>query len=140
MLITPKMVKDHKLSPDEYARALVVLGREPTWTELGVLSVMWSEHCSYKSSKKHLARLPTTGKNVVIGPGENAGVVDIGDGWCVAFKMESHNHPSADRTSRRRGNRGRRHPPRRVHDGRPADRRARIRSGSASPRTRAPGT
>lgn len=92
--ITPKMVADHKLTPGEYQVACDTLGREPTYTEIGVLSVMWSEHCSYKSSRKHLGRLPTTGPRVVIGPGENAGVVDIGDNLCVAFKMESHNHPS----------------------------------------------
>ena len=70
------------------------MGREPNITELGVFSVMWSEHCSYKSSRLHLKRLPTTGPRVIVPPGENAGVVDIGDDWCVAFKVESHNHPS----------------------------------------------
>ena len=93
-MITPEQIASHGLSPAEYDVILNGLGREPTWTELGVFSVMWSEHCSYKSSRIHLKRLPTTGPRVVIGPGENAGVVDIGDGLCVCFKMESHNHPS----------------------------------------------
>ncbi len=92
--ITPEIVAEHGLSPEEYQVVLDGLGRAPTWAELGVFSVMWSEHCSYKSSRIHLKRLPTTGPRVVIGPGENAGVVDIGDGLCVCFKMESHNHPS----------------------------------------------
>ncbi|MFZ5481419.1 MAG: phosphoribosylformylglycinamidine synthase subunit PurL [Myxococcota bacterium] len=93
-MITPEMVKKHGLTPDEYQRVLDALGREPTLPELGVFSVMWSEHCSYKSSRVHLKRLPTTGPRVLIGPGENAGVVDVGDGLAVCFKMESHNHPS----------------------------------------------
>ncbi len=93
-LLTPELVRTHKLSPDEYAVALERLGREPTYAELGVFSVMWSEHCSYKSSRVHLARLPTKGPRVIQGPGENAGVVDIGDGFAAVFKMESHNHPS----------------------------------------------
>ena len=92
--ITPEIVQQHNLTADEYARILDILGREPSMTELGVFSVMWSEHCSYKSSKIHLKRLPTTGERVIVPPGENAGVVDIGDDWCVAFKVESHNHPS----------------------------------------------
>src|SRR5262245_56762277 len=92
--ITPELVRSHKLSPDEYALAKARLGRTPSYTELGVLSVMWSEHCSYKSSRVHLAKLPTTGPRVIQGPGENAGVVDIGDGFAAVFKMESHNHPS----------------------------------------------
>ncbi|MBM4393925.1 MAG: phosphoribosylformylglycinamidine synthase II, partial [Deltaproteobacteria bacterium] len=92
--ITPAIVAEHGLSPEEFQVVLDGLGRAPTWPELGVFSVMWSEHCSYKSSRVHLKRLPTTGPRVVIGPGENAGVVDIGDGLCVCFKMESHNHPS----------------------------------------------
>ncbi|MBK8173891.1 MAG: phosphoribosylformylglycinamidine synthase subunit PurL [Rhodospirillales bacterium] len=92
--ISPTIVAQHGLSPDEYARILAVLGREPTMTELGVFSVMWSEHCSYKSSKRWLRLLPTEAPWVVCGPGENAGVVDIGDGDAVIFKMESHNHPS----------------------------------------------
>jgi phosphoribosylformylglycinamidine synthase len=88
------LARQHKLSPDEYARITAELGRAPTYTELGVFSVMWSEHCSYKSSRKHLRRLPTKGPRVIQGPGENAGVVDIGDGYAAVFKMESHNHPS----------------------------------------------
>jgi len=93
--ITPELVAEHGLSPEEYDRAMRICGdREPTWPELGIFSVMWSEHCSYKSSRVHLKRLPTTGPRVLIGPGENAGVVDIGDGHAVCFKMESHNHPS----------------------------------------------
>lgn len=93
-LVTEALAREHKLTPAEYARALERLGRTPTYTELGVLSVMWSEHCSYKSSRVHLARLPTKGPRVIQGPGENAGVVDIGDGFAAVFKMESHNHPS----------------------------------------------
>jgi phosphoribosylformylglycinamidine synthase len=92
--VTPALVKQHKLTPDEYAVAQRSLGRTPTYAELGVFSVMWSEHCSYKSSRVHLRRLPTTGPRVIQGPGENAGVVDIGDGFAAIFKMESHNHPS----------------------------------------------
>ena len=92
--VTPALVKQHKLSPDEYAAAERSLGRTPTYAELGVFSVMWSEHCSYKSSRVHLRRLPTKGPRVIQGPGENAGVVDIGDGFAAVFKMESHNHPS----------------------------------------------
>ncbi len=92
--ITPELVKAHGLKPDEYERFRAMMGREPTFTELGIVSAMWNEHCSYKSSKIHLKTLPTTGKRVIHGPGENAGVVDIGDGEVVAFKMESHNHPS----------------------------------------------
>jgi len=92
--ITPELIEQHNLTPEEYARILDLMGREPSMTELGVFSVMWSEHCSYKSSRVHLKRLPTTGERVIVPPGENAGVVDIGDDWCVAFKVESHNHPS----------------------------------------------
>ena len=92
--ITPAVVKQHKLTTEEYARVTKALGRVPTYTELGVFSVMWSEHCSYKSSRVHLKRLPTKGPRVIQGPGENAGVVDIGDGFAAVFKMESHNHPS----------------------------------------------
>ncbi len=84
----------HGLSDEEYKRIVTFLGREPNLVEIGVLGAMWSEHCSYKSSKIHLKKLPTTGKHVLQGPGENAGIVDIGDGYCIAFKMESHNHPS----------------------------------------------
>ena len=92
--ITPDLIKAHGLSPDEYERILEIIGREPTFTELGIFSAMWNEHCSYKSSKKWLRTLPTEGPQVICGPGENAGVVDIGDGQAVIFKMESHNHPS----------------------------------------------
>ncbi|MEO8724913.1 MAG: phosphoribosylformylglycinamidine synthase subunit PurL [Acidobacteriaceae bacterium] len=90
----PALLKEHGLTPDEYARIKQALGRTPTITELGIYSVMWSEHCSYKSSRVHLKRLPTRSKLVVQGPGENAGIIDIGDGWACAFKIESHNHPS----------------------------------------------
>jgi phosphoribosylformylglycinamidine synthase II len=92
--ITPQIVAEHGFSPEEYERVLSAMGREPNMTELGIFSVMWSEHCSYKSSIIHLKKLPTTGPQVICGPGENAGVVDIGDGQAVIFKMESHNHPS----------------------------------------------
>jgi phosphoribosylformylglycinamidine synthase subunit PurL len=92
--ITPELIAAHGLKPDEYDRILELIGREPTFTELGIFSAMWNEHCSYKSSKKWLRTLPTTGPRVIQGPGENAGVVDIDDGDVVVFKMESHNHPS----------------------------------------------
>src|SRR5712664_2751265 len=93
--VTPEMIREHGLTPDEYLKIKQLLGgREPTLTELGIFSVMWSEHCSYKSSRVHLRRLPTRSPRVVQGPGENAGIVDIGDGWACAFKIESHNHPS----------------------------------------------
>ncbi|HZP21027.1 MAG TPA: phosphoribosylformylglycinamidine synthase subunit PurL [Bauldia sp.] len=92
--ITPALVAAHGLKPDEYRRILTLIGREPSLTELGIFSAMWNEHCSYKSSKKWLRTLPTTGPRVIQGPGENAGVVDIGEGLAVVFKMESHNHPS----------------------------------------------
>ncbi len=92
--ITPEVIAAHNLTPEEFNRIKELLGREPNLVELGVFSVMWSEHCSYKSSRIHLKRLPTTGERVIVPPGENAGVVDVGDGWCAAFKIESHNHPS----------------------------------------------
>jgi phosphoribosylformylglycinamidine synthase len=92
--ITPQLVADHGLKPDEYQRILDLIGREPTLTELGIFSAMWNEHCSYKSSKKWLRTLPTDGAVVIQGPGENAGVIDIGEGLVAVFKMESHNHPS----------------------------------------------
>ncbi len=92
--ITPEIVAQHGLKPEEYARCCAIMGRTPNITELGVFSVMWSEHCSYKSSKVHLKTLPTTGPKVICGPGENAGVIDIGDGQAAIFKIESHNHPS----------------------------------------------
>ena len=86
--ITAAVVEDHGLSPDEYQKVLKLLGREPTPTELGIFSVMWSEHCSYKSSRLLLRRLPTHSRRVLQGPGENAGIIDIGDGWACAFKIE----------------------------------------------------
>jgi len=92
--VTPALAEAHGLTAEEYERAVKIVGRTPTYTELGIFSVMWSEHCSYKSSRIHLGRLPTEGPQVVQGPGENAGAVDIGDGLCAVFKMESHNHPS----------------------------------------------
>ena len=92
--VTPQIAAEHGLSSAEYARIRKILGRDPNLTELGIFSVMWSEHCSYKSSRVHLKKLPTRGRRVVQGPGENAGVVDIGEGWVAVFKIESHNHPS----------------------------------------------
>jgi phosphoribosylformylglycinamidine synthase II len=92
--ITAEVIAAHNLTPEEFTRVKELLGREPNTVELGVFSVMWSEHCSYKSSRVHLKRLPITGERVIVPPGENAGVVDVGDGWCAAFKIESHNHPS----------------------------------------------
>ncbi|WP_342642453.1 phosphoribosylformylglycinamidine synthase subunit PurL [Rhodoligotrophos ferricapiens] len=92
--ITPELVAEHGLKPDEYARIIRLIGREPSLTELGIFSAMWNEHCSYKSSKRWLRTLPTKGDRVIQGPGENAGVIDIGDGLACIFKMESHNHPS----------------------------------------------
>src|SRR2546429_2937569 len=94
MMINPEVISAHNLTQQEFERIRELLGREPSFTELGIFSVMWSEHCSYKSSRVHLKRLPTTGERVIVPPGENAGVVDLGDGWCAAFKVESHNHPS----------------------------------------------
>ena len=93
-MITPEVIAAHNLTQQEFERIKELLGREPSFAELGIFSVMWSEHCSYKSSRIHLKRLPTTGPRVIVPPGENAGVVDLGDGWCAAFKIESHNHPS----------------------------------------------
>src|ERR1044072_4174126 len=92
--ITPELVQKHNLTSDEFGRIKQILGRDPTYTELGIFSVMWSEHCSYKSSRVHLRNLPTSGPRVIQGPGENAGAVDIGDGLAAAFKIESHNQPS----------------------------------------------
>src|SRR5437762_2121569 len=95
-IITPELVKQHGLTPEEFERIKKILGRDPNFTELGIFSVMWSEHCSYKNSKKEVHEHPTRGPSSLVKAGEeNAGVVDIGDGWAVAFKMESHNHPSA---------------------------------------------
>src|SRR4051812_22732734 len=94
MTITPDVLERHGLTGEEYQKIVEMLGREPNLTELGLFSVMWSEHCSYKSSRVHLKTLPTTGTRVLQGPGENAGAVDIGDGLAAVFKIESHNHPS----------------------------------------------
>src|ERR1044071_630500 len=96
LIVTPEVVARHGLTPEEFERIKKILGREPNFTELGIFSVMWSEHYSYKNSRKELEKFPTAGPNILVKAGEeNAGVVDIGDGWAVAFKMESHNHPSA---------------------------------------------
>ena len=92
--VTPQLLAQHSITAEEYQRILTALGRVPSLTELGIYSVMWSEHCSYKSSRVHLKRLPTRSDRVVQGPGENAGIIDVGDGWACAFKIESHNHPS----------------------------------------------
>src|SRR5688500_9210727 len=94
-VITPALVAEHGLTPDEYQRLVDMLGRTPTFTELGVVSALWSEHCSYKHSRPVLRTLPTRAPYVLQGPGENAGVISVGDGLAVAFKIESHNHPSA---------------------------------------------
>ena len=95
-VVTPELVAKHGLTPEEFERIKRILGREPNFTELGIFSVMWSEHCSYKNSRRELKKFPTSGANILVKAGEeNAGVVDIGDGWAIAFKMESHNHPSA---------------------------------------------
>ena len=93
-MITPELLQQHNINSSEYERIKELMGREPSFTELGIFSVMWSEHCSYKSTRLHLKNLPVEAECLVQGPGENAGIVDIGDGWCVAFKIESHNHPS----------------------------------------------
>src|SRR5713101_4818709 len=95
LAITPETLRSHGMTANEYDRIKSLLGgREPSVTELGIFSVMWSEHCSYKSSRVHLKRLPTHSRRVLQGPGENAGIIAIGDGWACAFKIESHNHPS----------------------------------------------
>src|SRR5437899_13104340 len=93
-LITKDLIAQHNLTDDEYKKIVEILGREPNITELGMFSVMWSEHCSYKSSRVHWKKLPTTRPRVIQGPGENAGAVNIGDGLCVVFNVESHNQPS----------------------------------------------
>src|SRR2546426_12071381 len=94
--ITPELIQRHNLSAEEYGRIRTILGREPSYTELGIFSVMWSEHCSYKNSRPLLKTFPTTSPKVLVGAGEeNAGIIDIGDGLAIAFKIESHNHPSA---------------------------------------------
>jgi phosphoribosylformylglycinamidine synthase len=92
--VTPQVIEAHQLTGPEYQKIVSLLDREPTYTELGIFSVMWSEHCSYKSSRIHLKKLPTRSKLVLQGPGENAGIIDIGGGYAIAFKIESHNHPS----------------------------------------------
>src|SRR5213079_3270783 len=95
-VVTPELAKRHGLTEEEFERIKKILGREPNFTELGIFSVMWSEHCSYKNSRKELRKFPTAGPKILVKAGEeNAGVLDIGDGWAVAFKMETHNHPSA---------------------------------------------
>jgi len=95
-IITPELVQKHNLTPEEYERAKAILGREPSYTELGIFSVMWSEHCSYKNSRPLLKTFPTRSARILVGAGEeNAGIIDIGDGLAIAFKIESHNHPSA---------------------------------------------
>src|SRR2546422_8811263 len=94
--ITPELIQKHNLTPEEYERAKSILGREPNYTELGIFSVMWSEHCSYKNSRPLLKTFPTKSPKILVGAGEeNAGIIDIGDGLAIAFKIESHNHPSA---------------------------------------------
>src|SRR5712664_3953576 len=93
-MVSEELLTQHNLTESEYHKIVDILKRQPTLTELGIFSVMWSEHCSYKSSRVHLRRLPTRGPAVLQGPGENAGIIDIGDGLAVAFKIESHNHPS----------------------------------------------
>src|ERR1043166_5003590 len=94
--ITAELVKKHNLTPEEYQKVKAILGREATYTELGIFSVMWSEHCSYKNSRPLLKTFPTKSRNILVGAGEeNAGIIDIGDGLAIAFKIESHNHPSA---------------------------------------------
>src|ERR1044072_1559930 len=93
-MITPEVIAAHNFTPQEFERIKELLRREPNLTALGIFSVIWSDHRSYKSPRIHWKRLPTTGERVIVPPGENAGVVDLGDGWCAAFKIESHNHPS----------------------------------------------
>ena len=116
-MTTPKVVEAHGLSWDEYQQIIQLIGRTPNLVELGIFSVMWSEHCSYKSSKIHLKKLPTEAPWVVCGPGENAGVVDIGGGMVAIFKMESHNHPSFIEPFQGADHRRRRHPARHLHHG-----------------------
>src|SRR5213080_2636507 len=94
LAITPALIAQHQLTEAEYGKIVSILNREPNYTELGIFSVMWSEHCSYKSSRLHLKKLPTRSDRVLVGPGENAGIIDIGQGYAIAFKIESHNHPS----------------------------------------------
>ena len=124
--ITPELIAQHQLTPDEYRKIVGILGREPNYTELGIFSVMWSEHCSYKSSRLHLKKLPTRGKLVVQGPGENAGIIDIGGGYVIAFKIESHNHPSFIEPFQGAATGVGRHSARHFHHGRAAHRGARF--------------
>ena len=117
--VTPDLVAKHGLTPEEFERVKKILGREPNFTELGIFSVMWSEHCSYKNSRKELKKFPTTGPNILVKAGEeNAGVVDIGDGWAIAFKIESPQPSERDRTVPGRGHRSRRNHSRHFHHGR----------------------
>ncbi len=120
--VTQAVVAEHKLNETEYTAILALLGRTPTLTELGIFSALWSEHCSYKHTKPVLRRFPVEGPQVVQGPGENAGVLRLPEGWAVAFKIESHNHPSAVEPYPGRRDRRRRHPARRLHHGGPAGR------------------
>ena len=123
--ITPELVAKHNLTPDEYGRAKDILGREPSYTELGIFSVMWSEHCSYKNTRPLLKTFPTKSPKILVGAGEeNAGIIDIGDGLAIAFKIESHNHPERRRTLPGRCDRRGRNCPRYFHHGRAADLRA----------------
>ena len=116
--VTPELLAQHSITADEYSRILAALGRVPSLTELGIYSVMWSEHCSYKSSRVHLKRLPTKSDRVVQGPGENAGIIDVGDGWACAFKIESPQPPQLHRALPGRGHRRGRHSARHLHHGR----------------------
>ncbi|MEJ0091015.1 MAG: hypothetical protein WDM80_14885 [Limisphaerales bacterium] len=119
--ITPELVAKHNLTPEEYAHAVEILGRTPSYTELGIFSVMWSEHCSYKNTKPLLKTFPTKSPKILVGAGEeNAGIIDIGDGIAIAFKIESHNHPSAVEPFQGADHRRRRHRARHLHDGRAA--------------------
>ena len=134
---TGALAREHGLSEEEWERLLGFLGRTPTLTELGITSALWSEHCSYKSSKVYLREFPTTGPRVLQGPGENAGVVDIGHGWVAVFKMESPQPPELHRALPGRGDRRRRHPARRLHHGRAADRLPRLAALRRARRARA---
>ena len=120
--ITPDLVAAHQLTDAEYEKIVSLLGREPTYTELGIFSVMWSEHCSYKSSRVHLKKLPTESQLVLQGPGENAGIIDIGDGCGDRVQDRIAQPPQLHRAVPGRGDRRRRHPARHLHDGRAADR------------------
>ena len=119
--ITPELVEKHGLTPEEFERIKKILGREPNFTELGIFSVMWSEHCSYKNSRRELKKFPTTGPNILVKAGEeNAGVVDIGDGWAIAFKIEIAQSSERGRTVPGRSHRSRRNHSRYFHHGRAA--------------------